>query len=441
MTNALHKSATVEHLAAHAPGPWSARLRTEPQARLLRTLWIVAIVFVAWAALFKVDSVTRAAGRVIPSMQNQVVQHLEGGIVSEILVHEGDRVKAGDIIMRISNEFTTADASNARTDVVSMQITLARLEAETSGAAVFTIDPALALQAPHIARSEEGLFNARRNQLREELAVIESQARGHRSEIASIEARLLSLRTEEQTQRERLQLLEGALAANAASRQEVLERRGNLEQLRTRISDSVTSLPQVRAQAQEAESRRASILAQFISKAEEEAAALRVELAKATQGLTAFDDRSARTDVRAPIDGIVQKIVVQTIGGVVQGGDPLVEIVPVDQTVMIEARLRPQDRGDVWPGQQATVKISAYDYTTHGGLQAEVVEISPDAIQDQKGESYFRVRLSAAAHDFGTERPVIPGMTADVDMQGGRRTILSYLMSPIQQMSERAMRE
>lgn len=391
--------------------------------------------------MFKLDKVTHATGRVIPSVENQIVQHLEGGIIAEVLVTEGARVEAGQVLMRITDQFTTADAANARTDVVSRQIRLARLEAEIAGAASFAVDPALALQAPHIAESETGLFVARRSQLGQELAVIDSQVRAHRSEIASIEARLLSLRAEEEIQQERLRLLESAAARDAASRQEVLDRRAGLEQLRTRISDSATAIPQIRAQAQEAESRAASARARFLAEAEQEAAELRVELAQAEQSLTAFDDRSSRGEVRAPMDGVVKEIFVATVGGVVRGGDPLIEITPMDDRILIEARLTPEDRADVWPGQEATVKISAYDFTTHGGLAARVIDISPDALQDQQGETYFRVRLSADASAFGAEFPVIPGMTADVDIQAGRRSILSYLLSPVQDVSERALRE
>jgi len=402
---------------------------------------VVMLMFLVWAALFKVDKVTHASGRVVPSVENQVVQHLEGGIITEVLVREGERVHAGQVLMRITDQFNTADANNARTDVVSRQIRLSRLEAEIAGAATFTVDPALALQAPHIAESETGLFSARRSQLFQEMAVIESQVQAHRSEIASIDARLQSLRAEEQIQRERLQLLEGALARDAASRQEVLDRRAGLEQLRTRISDSATAIPQIRAQAAEAESRAASTRARFIAEAEQEASEIRVDLAQAQESLTAFADRDARAEVRAPMDGVVKEILIPTVGGVVRSGDPLVEITPLDDRILIEARLAPKDRADVWPGQEATIKISAYDFATHGGLSARVVDISPDAIQDQRGESYFRVRLSADASGFGEDSPVIPGMTAEVDIDAGQRTILSYITSPIRDVSARAMRE
>jgi membrane fusion protein, adhesin transport system len=441
MIPAQRSTAPNEELSLHSAGPWSARLQTAPSKRLLRTLALTSTAFLVWAAAFQLDSVTRATGRVIPSIQNQVVQHLEGGIVTEIFVREGQRVKKGDLLMRVSDQFSSADASNARTDVVSKQLMLARLEAEARALDTFTPDPELAKRAPHIAASEVALFVARRNQLRQELSVIESQATGHRSELAAIEARLKSLRAEEAIMRERMQLLEGALAADAASRQEVLDRRAGLEQLRTRISDSITAMPQIRAQAQEAESRAASTRAKFLADAEQAASELRVELEKAKQGLTAFDDRNNRSEVRAPTDGIVNKILVQTVGGVIRGGDPLIEIVPVDQQIVVEARLRPQDRGDVWPGQDAKLKISAYDYTTYGALDGKVLEISADALQDQKGETYFRVRLSADARGFGSEKPVSPGMTADVDILSGRRTILDYFMSPVKNAAATALRE
>lgn len=420
---------------------WSERLPTNPSQRLLWTLATAILIFVAWASLFSLDQVTHATGRVAPGAGNQVIQHLEGGIVTEILVKEGDRVKRGDVLMRLSNEFSAADLSNSKTEVAAMKITLSRLEAESRGAMQFSVDPALAAQAPAIAAAELDLFSSRVNQLRQDMNVIDTQYRTSRLEQASLEARLASLRSEEKVVMEQLRMMERALAAEAISAQEVLEKRNTLQQLRTRISDVVTEIPQANGRASEAQGRRSAVQLKFVAEAEQKAAETRLNLSKAEQGLTAYSDRQQRTELRAPVNGVINMIHARTIGGVVKGGDPIIEITPVDSTVTIEARLNPKDRADVWPGQDATVKVSAFDYSVYGGLKAKVVDVSPDAVQTEKGESYFRVKLIGDASKFSSKAAITPGMTTDVDIKGSRRTILQYLLAPLEKVSQGALRE
>ncbi len=435
------KSAAQANPDASGSGAWSERLRLDPSRKLLGAVFWTTIIFLAWAALFKLDQVTRAHGRVAPSAGTQTIQHLEGGIVTELLVKEGERVRREQPLMRLANQFTAADFSNARTEVAALQITLARLEAETTGDGGFAVDPKLAALAPEIAAAETDLFQSRVGQLRQDLSVVEAQVHSAGLEASSLEARLESLRSEEKVTIEQLRLMERALAVDAISAQEVLDKRNSLQQLRTRISDVATEIPQARARAAEAQARKSSIRAKFLAEAEQKAAEVRLAMSKAEQGLSAFSDRQTRTEIRAPVDGVVNRIFARTIGGVVRGGDPIMEITPIDPTIVIEARLSPKDRADVWPGQSATVKVSAFDYSVFGGLEARVVDISPDALQDERGESYFRVRLTADASTLGPENDVSPGMTADVDIKSGRRTVLDYLLAPIEDAAGTALRE
>lgn len=426
-------------LDAEALG-WSERLSTRATERLVKILAITTLLFLVWAALFKLDQVTRATGRVAPAAGAQVVQHLEGGIVTEIMAKEGDRVRRGAVLLRLSNQFSAADLSNSRTEVAALKIQLARLTAETAGQE-FTVDPMLAQAAPAIAASEADLFRSRALQLRQDMTVVDAQIQTVRAEMRSLEARLASLRSEERVTMDQLRLLERALAADAIGAQEVLDKRNALQQLRTRISDVATEIPQASARAAEAEARRASIRAKFLAEAEQKSAEVRLALAKAEQGFSAFSDRQSRTEVRAPVDGIVNRVYSRTVGGVVRGGEPIMEITPVDTTVTIEARLDPKDRADVWPGQEATVRITAFESGPYARLAARVLEVSPDAIQDERGTAYFRVRLAADAAQLTSKFAVTPGMTANVDIKSGRRTILEYLLRPIETVAEGALKE
>lgn len=424
-----------------AVAPWSARDRTAKDGRTLRLLGIMTIIFVGWAALFSVDKVTRGQGRVLPSVQNQVVQHLEGGIVKQILVNEGQRVRKGQVLLRVENAYTGAELENARTDVVAKKIALARMDAEVAGARSFSVPADLEQQAPEIAASEVSLFYSRLAQRGQETGIIDEQSRAHRAEIGSLNARLSNLRNEEQLMNQQLAKLEAAYREEAISEREVLDKRAALLSLRTRIADVQNQIPQTSAQLGESAARRNEVWTREMEQTKEKAAELRLELAKAGEQLGAARDKATREDIRAPMDGIVNKIYIQTVGGVIRGGEPLVEIVPADKVVMVEARIAPRDRANVWPGLPATIKISAYDSAVYGGLEGKVVDVSPDIIQDQKGESYYRARLSADTSSFGVGKPVVPGMTAEANIRSGKQTILDYILGPFIRIKDSAFRE
>ena len=421
--------------------PWSARVRTEPSRRLLKVMGLLLVIAIAWATFFQIDKVTRGAGRVLPSVQNQVVQHLEGGIVKQILVREGQRVRKGDILLKLSNQQSSAELNNAQTDVAARHIALARLEAEAAGASSFTTHKDLARLAPDIAASEEAFFRSRHADIQQQMSVFDRQIQGYRAEIGSAQSRIASLRAEERMVQNQLDRLQKALLAEAVSETAVLEKQTDLQQLRTRISDAMTSIPKSQADLSETVAKRGEAWTRYLTDTREKAATLRLEVSKAGQALNAYQDRNFREEVRAPMDGYVNKILVQTVGGVAKPGDPLVEIVPADKLVVIEARVAPRDRGNIWPGLPAVAKISAYDSAIYGGLDATVDDISPDAIQDPKGELYYRVRLRADTGRFGPEKPVLPGMTAEVDIRSGHQSILDYILGPFIRIRDGALRE
>jgi adhesin transport system membrane fusion protein len=441
VATAMGGRAPVASMPLGGLAPWSARIRTERPTNILVVTGTILTIFLVWAALFSVDKVTRGPGRVVPSVQNQVVQHLEGGIVKRLLVEEGQRVRKGQVLLQLSNEFTSADAHNARTDVVAKKIALARADAEIAGAADFHAPAELAAIAPAIAASEEVLFHSRRAQMGQSSSIMAEQGRARRADIAASAARLLNLRGEQRLMLGQLAKLEKAYAEEAISEREVTDKRASLLSLQTKIDDVQNSIPGSQAELGEAAARQREVYTRTMEETKEQAAKLRLELSKANENLTAYADKRSREEVRAPMDGVVNKLYFQTVGGVIRAGEPVAEIVPVDQTVIVEARVAPRDRGNVWPGLPASIKISAYDAAVYGGLEGKVIEISPDVIQDPKGESYYRVRLKAEAAGFGRDRPVIAGMTADVAIKAGRQTVLNYLLGPLIGIRDGALRE
>jgi membrane fusion protein, adhesin transport system len=427
--------------APYRTAPLSMQLPILASQRLMGLIGGAMALFLLWAANFSLDQVTRGEGKVLAAVQNQIVQHLEGGIVDAVMVKEGQRVHKGDVLMRIKNQFTEVELSNAHTDVNTKQLTLARMEAEVRGDTHLVLPAALAAASPDIAATEQAVFQSRKMQLRQETAILDDQTRGLQADLAQAQDRQNNLRAEEALIARQLVALERALVAEAISEHEVLDKKSDLQQLRTRIAETTNSMPKTKAELAEVQTRRHEVWTRFVSETKEKMAQLRLESTKTTTALGAFQDRNTREELRAPMDGLINKIYVQTIGGVVRGGEPLVEIVPTDHSVIIEAQLAPKDRGDVWPGLPATVKISAYDYAIYGGLEGKLLDISPDALQDAEGHSYYRVRLTADVSRFGKNKPVVPGMTAEVDIRSGKHTVLQYLMQPVSDLREKALRE
>jgi HlyD family type I secretion membrane fusion protein len=224
------------------------------------------------------------------------------------------------------------------------------------------------------------------------------------------------------------------------SSNDLLENERQLQQMEARISDLVHDIPRTEAALSELAGRRSEQVLKFRGDSDRDRVDTQVQIAKLEETVLAMKERSVRTEVVAPIAGVVNKLFVNTIGGVVKSGDPLIQLVPAGSSVAVEARLSPADRAQVWPGLPAVVKVSAYDFSVYGGLQGKVVDISPDALPDEKGQPYFRVRLEADGTAFGADKPVVPGMLADVNIISGKQTVLEALVRPVRRIQENALR-
>ncbi len=407
-------------------------------------VWAIASgvgLMLLWAGLTTLDKVTRGPGRVVPQTRNQIVQHLEGGIVSDILVREGQVVAAGQPLLRIDNSFSRAELQQGALDLKAKRLQMARLEAEAVGQRQFEPPPDLARELPMIAQQESSLFRARQEGLRAQLLVVDEQHRQRQLELAETRTRQTSSLKERDLVRQRVESLRRLQRMGAVSNNELLDNERQLQQLEARLASLVHDIPRLEAAVMELSRRADETRLRFRADAEKEARETALQIAKLEEAIAAMQDRARRTEVVAPIAGTVNRLFVETRGGVVKSGEPLVQIVPRDATVMIEARIAPQARADVWPGLPAMVKVSAYDHAVHGALRGRVLDISPDVLSDEKGEPYFRVRLEADAGALGPSRPVIPGMMAQVDILSGQHTVLSYLLRPAQRLRDEAFRQ
>ena len=417
------------------------RIATEAQGRFVVILGVCTVIALVWSSLVQIDKVTRASGRIVTQQTKQEIQHLEGGIVAEILVKEGDTVVAGQPLMRVENSFFQSELAQARIEMAAKRARIARLEAETTGARDITFPQDIAATKWDLVENEISLFKRRQANLGEQLSILDQQQKQKQIELSELRSREPSVLRERQISDERLLSLKNLSAAGAASNNERLEAERVVQQAISRLSDLAHEIPRTEAALGEIAQRRAEALSHFQADAEKERAQTATDLEKLTKSIEAMQDRSRRSDVDATVSGVINKLNVTTVGGVVKPGESLAEIVPADGSIDVEMKLSPADRADVWPGQRAIVKVSAYEFSVYGGLPAKVSEISPDAHQDERGVPYFRVRLEADAGALGPDHPILPGMVADVDVIGNRQSVLGMILKPLRRLKDNALRQ
>lgn len=413
-----------------------------PKPRALIALALsVIIISVIWMALAQVDRVVHAEGRVVPAGKAQIVQHLEGGIVSSIAVREGSSVKKGDLLVVIGDTRADSQLGERKVKITGLQARVARLRAEAEGADRLVFQRGSA-HDDDVQKAEQALFAARRHKLVQESEIFQEQIRQKTAEIAELENRRKSLGAELEVEQRQLSIVAGLIAKNASSKLELLEAQGRVQRLMTQMSDAEHAVPRLRAAIHEAEAKRGEVLARFRSEARTDMSTAQTDLDSASEGLRAESDRVTRTDIRAPVNGIVNRIYINTIGGVVRAGEPIMELTPADERVVIEAQVRPNDRAALRSGLLANIKVGTYDFGTYGTLRGRLTEVSADTLSDEHNNRYYRVELEVdTIPPSYRDNPIMPGMPITADIITGRRTVLQYVLSPLNRFSYGAFLE
>lgn len=429
------------------PLPEVRKALIEDAPRLVRlTIWgLVAFVLflVLWAHFAIVDEVTRGEGKAIPSSRLQKIQNLEGGIVAELFVREGQIVEAGDPLLRLDDTRFASNVGETEADRLALAARVERLSAEVEGRDLAMPEHVLR-DAPNLADSERALFESRRDQLRDEIGGLEEQLAQRRQEVREMSSKQEQFRSSLALLRKEIAMSEPLVSSGAISPVEVLRLKRAEVESRGQLDATTLALPRANAAIKEIESKISETRGRFRSEALTQLNEARTELSKLKSTGKALEDRVRRTLVTSPVRGVVQQMLVSTIGGVIQPGSDIVEIVPLDDTLLVEAKVRPQDIAFLHPGQEAMVKFSAYDFTVYGGLKAELEHISADSITDEDGNSFFLIHLRTDKSHLGSdEKPllIIPGMMASVDIITGHKSVLSYLLKPIIRAKAEALRE
>ncbi len=411
------------------------------------TLWAILAFFVVmltWAALADIDEVTRGDGRAIPSSRLQKVQNLEGGIISEVFVHEGEIVKAGAPLLRLDDTRFRSNAGESEADRLALEARVQRLTAQLADKETLELAPEIAQKSPDIAKGEMELFTSIKQRIQSEIGGLNEQLVQKKQELLDYQAKASQTRRSLGLLQQEISMSEPLVAKGAISKVEILRLRRSEVDTRGQLESLTLAIPRAQAAIKEIENKIGETRDRYRSEALTQLNEARTDLSKTQASGKAIEDRVNRTLVTSPVRGIVQQLMVNTIGGVIQPGSDLVEIVPLDDTLLIETKIRPQDIAFLHPGQEAMVKFTAYDYTIYGGLKAKLEQISPDTVTDKDGKSFYIVRLRTEKNHLGSDdKPlvIIPGMVASVDIITGRKTILAYLLKPILRAKAEAFRE
>jgi membrane fusion protein, adhesin transport system len=411
---------------------------------LLAMIAVISLGFLVWAYLFEIEEVTRGAGRVIPSSQLQVVQSLEGGIVRQIMVAEGDAVKAGQVLMQIDDTGFQSKQGELQRQETALLAEQLRLEAEATLRGDLTFDAGFTRAHPLAAGVETEVFYSRRRQFETEMAVLDDALSQRRSELAELDALQIKRREMIAPLSEEQEMIAGLVAENAVARIELLRINSRLAEFRGDLAVGLASGKRLEAALAQAHSEIAAARSHYVLSARERLARVQVELAVVQEALKAADDRVLRTQLRAPVRGTVNRLMLTTLGAVVQPGAPIAEIVPSDDGLLIEANILPSDVAFIKPGDKVAVKITAYDYLIYGSLQGEVTRIGADTITDPDGREFFKVVVRTQTNVLGrAENPlaISPGMTASLDIQTGQKTVMDYLLKPLRRAGAEALRE
>ena len=410
---------------------------------IIWAMLLFILIAIIWASFATLDEVTRGSGKVIPSGQVQVIQNLEGGIVSSVAIREGQIVNKGEVLLQIDNTRFMSSLRENTQSYLSLKAKSVRLKAEAQGVP-FEAPADVFSEQPRLLEQERTLYGSRQKELEATRQILKQQMAQRRQDIAGFDAKLAQNKRAYVLLDKELVMTRPLVTQGVMSEVELLRLEGQVNAIRGDISSTEISVLRETAKLEEASQKLAEAEINFKNTARVELNETDAELRRLAETSLALEDRVKRTEVTSPVRGTVKQLFVNTIGGVVQPGMDLVEIVPLEENLLIEAKIRPADIAFLRPGLNTIVKVTAYDFSIYGGLKAKVEQISADTITDEEGDSYYMVRVRTDESVLVTPRaslPIIPGMLTEVDILTGKKTVLEYLLKPILRARERAMRE
>lgn len=399
--------------------------------------------FLYWSHYAILDEVTKGEAQVIPSSRVQTIQNLEGGIVSEILVKTGDVVKAGDIVLRIDNSMAESSYREEKTRYNNLRARIIRLESTVSGKRLNFPDD-LTKDAKSAVEFERNQYRVANNALNAEISVLESRADQRRQEVGELRSRLNQLEDQLKIIQQEYSMTQPLVRQGVMPQLDLIRLQGQMKDIEGEIRTVKLSIPRAQTAVSETREQMRELRLRMKSEASKELNQVRAELESLAEAMRAGEDRFKRTEVTSPVEGTVKEIFTNSVGGVIQPGQEIMQIVPLNDTLLIEAKIKPADIAFISPQQKAIIKISAYDFSIYGGLNGVVEQIGADTITDEEGDNFYHVYLRTNQNFIehkGKRLNIIPGMTASVDILTGQKSVFDYLMKPVLKARNEALRE
>jgi len=398
-------------------------------------------IFLVWAALSEVDEVVRGEGKVIPSGQTKILQHLEGGIISDILVQEGYNVEKNQILYILNNEFFNSEFKSKEIELLAYKAKALRLKALVDDDKTLKYSNKFHENIPGIIRSELEIFNGEQEYKRRQVSIAENKLNQKKLKLLETQSKIDNLLMEFELASQNMKIQEDLLKKKIVSKKKYIEEFAKKQKIYTQLQDAKNQLPIIKQEIQEAQrvviNTKYDIDAKNLKKYSE----INIEIKKLEETSKASADRKLRSEVLSPVKGIINKLYYHTVGGIVKAGDTMAEITPLEDSLMIEAKIKVSDRALIWVGQKVSIEITAYDFSKYGLLEGSLVQIAPDSTLDKTGMAHYIVKVQAKNYSFDAQSPILLGMIANVNILSGKKTILKYLIKPLKDIAKNSMNE
>ncbi|MCK9472612.1 HlyD family type I secretion periplasmic adaptor subunit [Sulfurimonas sp.] len=398
------------------------------------------VIFFIWATFAEIDEVVKGEGRIVPSGQTKVLQHFEGGIITDILVSEGKSVKKGDVLYTLKNDYFMADLKSQELEIMALQAKAMRLEA--------LIDNKSLVFAKEFTQTISGILESERQTFEEEnanhkrqLGIAKDQLKQKVLRLDELSMKLQNLEMEMQLANENMQIQDALLKKNVVSRKNYLAELSKKQTLVTEMQNVRSLIPIVKEEISESEKKVESVNSEMLSKNLKQLSEVKLSIRQIQEKYKASLDRDLRKDIVSPVNGVVNKLYFNTVDGIIKPGDNIAEITPVEDKLIIEARIKPSDRAQVWSNQKVSIEITAYDFSKYGLLEGRVVSISPDSTEDRQGNRYYALKVKADTLGFDENSRILPGMVANINILTGKKTVLRYLIKPLKDIAQNSFKE
>ena len=408
--------------------------------RLLYAIALSVVVMIVWATFAEVDIVTRGQGKVIPSRQVQILGSQDGGVITEILVREGDLVQQGELLLKLDQTRSQSSLGENMAERSGLIVRAARLRAMVDGQP-FEPSQVMLTETADIVYQEQQLYDSRLEELEVQKGIARQQLKQRREELRELGVRRGQLGRELELATEELSRTTPMIESGAVSPVEVLRLQREVNKAEGELNQTRAQLSRVSASISEAEGKLAGVDLEFSNGVREQLADTVNRINALKEAGAGLSDRVRQTNLLSPVTGTIKQLLYNTVGGIVLPGRDIVELIPADDSLLVEVRVRPQDIAFMAPGQVANVKVTAYDFVVYGGLEGKVEQIGADTVLDEDGNAFYEVSVRTTTVAFGKDQPIIPGMTVEVDILTGKKTIMAYLMKPVLRAQQRSLSE